>query len=149
MNTFLDKPHTTIKINSKYNTPYRMFGVECGKGWENLYKPVLERVDEINNENPEDDPIEVRQVKEHFGELSIYLSRYTDELMEMILDAGRKSRHVCEQCGKSTDGRTVDGWIYQLCDECYDKHINRLNKVFNSYEDKLKSREENISKETD
>lgn len=121
------KPHTTIEISSKYNTPYRMFGIECGKGWKNLYQPILDRVEEINESS--DDSIEVTQVKEKFGRLEIYLNKYTDELLDMINEASEASGHICEECGEPAEPTKVGGWIYQLCDKCYGKFKDRTEKI--------------------
>lgn len=133
---------------SKLKTPYELFGVECGKGWESLYQPILDKVEEINKKDP-DNPIEILQIKEKFGQLMIYLSRYTPELTEMCMDASEKSNHICEECGKPAEPRTCDYWIYQLCDECYEKFKVEQLKKLESYESKLKHGEQDFHQETD
>ena len=128
-------------------TPYELFGIECGKGWRSLYQPILNRVNEINESV--EDHIEITQVKEKFGRLEIYLDRYTDELLAMIKEASEASSHVCEECGEPAETTEVGGWIYQLCDKCYDNFKERTNKILESYEIKSARREENISQETE
>lgn len=84
--------------------------VECNDGWKDLYGPVLAAADELN--------VGVRQVKEKFGELRIYLDGGPDWLREMAYRMGDLSNHVCEVCGK--DGRKINdnGWIKVRCEEC-------------------------------
>jgi hypothetical protein len=109
---------------NKLKTPYELFGIECGKGWKPLYQPILDRVEEINKET--DDKIFITQVKEKFGRLEVYLSRYTDELMRMRNEASEKSSHICENCGKPAETMIVGGWYYPLCNYCYEKHLKKL-----------------------
>lgn len=108
-------------------TPYELFGIECGKGWKSLYQPILDRVEEINESGK--DRIEVTQIKEKFGRLDICLDRYTDELLSMINEASEASRHVCEECGEPAEPTNVGGWVYQLCDKCYEKFKDRTEKI--------------------
>ena len=136
-----------MEISNKYNTPYRMFGVECGKGWKKLYQPILDRVKEINESD--EDGIEVTQVKEKFGRLEIYLDKYTDELTDMIKKASEASGHLCEECGEPAEPTEVGGWTYQLCDKCYKKFQDKTNKILKSYEHQFEQREENIGQEID
>jgi hypothetical protein len=123
-------------------TPYELFGIECGKGWRSLYQPILDKIKEINESS--DDRIEVTQVKEKFGRLEIYLDRYTDELLDMINEASEASGCMCEECGEPAEPSEVGGWIYQLCDKCYDKYLNKTKEILKSYEHQLEQREENI-----
>lgn len=128
---------------NKLKTPYELFGIECGKGWKSLYQPILDRIEEINKDN--EDKIEVLQVKEKFGQLTIYLSRYTDELRGMTIKASEKSNHICEDCGKPSEPKMKDGWIYQLCNKCFDKFKQQQNKIIKSYESEFEQREENLN----
>ena len=128
-------------------TPYELFGIECGKGWRSLYQPILDRIEEINESS--DDRIEVTQVKEKFGRLEIYLDRYTDELLAMIKDASEVSGRMCEECGEPAEPTEVGGWIYQLCDKCYEKYLNKTKEILKSYEHQFEQREENIGQEID
>ena len=101
--------------------PYELYGIECREGWKSLYQPILDRVNEYNDKN-ESEPIEIHQVKEKYGGLRIYLSKYTDELRQMINDAEEKSYKTCEVCGKAINKPIVkNNWIYTECEECYNK----------------------------
>ena len=108
----LEKRKNEPKVEPKW--PYELFGIECGKGWEKLYKPILDYAAEHN--------IEVHQVKEKFGQLRIYLSSYDNTVRKMIDDAEEKSYNTCEVCGKYIDKPIVENhWIYPQCEECHTK----------------------------
>ena len=134
------------KQMNKLKTPYELFGIECGKGWGSLYQPILDKVEEINKEDP-DNPIEVLQVKEKFGQLIICLNRYTPELTEMCMDASEKSNYICEECGERSEPRMDKGWIYQMCDKCYEKFKNEQLKKLKCYENKFEHGEQNLDQE--
>ena len=127
---------TPIRVNWKPyeppKEPYELFGIECGKGWKSLYQPVLDKVAEYNQGKPEEEQIEIQQVKEKFGGLRIYLSYYTKELDKMVDEAEEKSFKICESCGKpgKTRGR---GWIYTLCDDCW-KKLKANRKKYEDYD---------------
>ena len=100
---------------------YELFGVECGKGWESLYKPLMEYIEEYNHTHT-DKPIEIHQVKEKFGGLRFYTNFTDEKLREMIRKAEEKSFNTCEICGKYIDKPIVENhWIYPQCEECHTK----------------------------
>ncbi len=97
-------------------TPFELFGLEVGKGWLPLVEPIVNRIQELNEQGAD---IEIVQVKEKWGELCIYLSSYTPELKAMVDEATRKSVSICENCGKPA--QRVWGnyhWVYTLCPKC-------------------------------
>lgn len=104
-------------------TPYELFGIECGDGWKKLYQPVIEAVKKYNQEHPFDSVLmAIDQIKEKFGGLRIYLNFYTDEIRDMIAKAEEESYHTCELCGKHIDKPIVKNhWIYPMCEECFNK----------------------------
>ena len=113
----LEEMRNKPKVEPKW--PYELFGIECGKGWEKLYQPILDYAVEHN--------IEVHQVKEKFGQLRIYLSFYDDTVRKMIDDAEKKSYNICEVCGKYIDKPIVENhWIYPQCEECHTKKNNEI-----------------------
>ena len=115
------------------STPYDLFGIECGKGWESLYQPILDRIDEINKETGKN--IVPTQIKEKFGRMEFYLSEPTPELNEMIQEASEKSSHICEKCGKPAESiKESDGWIYPFCDECYKKYCEYFKEIRGEYQ---------------
>ena len=133
---------------NKLKTPYELFGIECGEGWKDLYQPILDKIYEINKETGKN--IVPTQIKEKFGRLEVYLNETTPELTAMIQEASEKSSHVCENCGKPAEAiKESDGWIYQFCDECYNKYCEHFKEIIESYENQFESREENISEKID
>jgi ribosomal protein L37AE/L43A len=106
------------KEEPKY--PYELFGVECGEGWKKLYQPIIDYVTKYNETN--EDKIDIHQIKEKFGALRIYLSKYNEEVRQMIDDAEEISYYTCEDCGKYIKKPiVVNHWIYPLCNDCYRK----------------------------
>lgn len=99
-------------------TCYELFGIECGEGWKKIYQPVIDEVKAYNDGKPEAEHIKINQIKEKFGGLRIYLSKYTEKLEKMIDEAEEKSFHICEYCGKPGKVRGR-GWIYTLCEDCW------------------------------
>jgi hypothetical protein len=57
----------------------------------------------------------VRQVKEKFGALRVYLGREDPRISALVEFAEYHSSKVCEQCGAPGTLRT-DGWMRTLCD---------------------------------
>jgi hypothetical protein len=115
---------TEYKIikDKETNTPFYLFGIECGLGWIDLIKPVIDYIDIYNKHaETEDDKIEVTQIKEKYGTLRIYVSHGTKKLFELIDTAEEESALTCERCGsKKNIGRTV-GYIETICHNCIKK----------------------------
>ena len=57
------------------------------------------------------------QVKEKFGTLRFYMTRYTDEIRELISSAETLSSVTCEECGSPGEEKG-GGWIRTLCNPC-------------------------------
>ena len=101
--------------------PYEMFGIECGKGWESLYTPIMEWIEKYNEENP-GDVITITQIKEKFGALSFYVDKYPEERHDLILAAEKDALNVCETCGtRENVGMTCDNWYRTICLDCLQK----------------------------
>ena len=127
------------KVEPKYS--YELFGIECDKGWEKLYKPILDYIEEYNKDKKGDDEIEVHQIKEKYGGLCIYLSKYTEELRQMINKAEAESYHTCDICGKHINKPIVeDYWIYPMCKECFDGMNERREKAMEEVARKIKEK---------
>lgn len=99
----------------KRATPFDAYGVECGKGWEKLYKPLIERCHA--------EGVAIAQIKEKFGGLRFYIGptdKDTEVLRAAIWAAEERSFEVCEQCGaEGVDVSTRGpGWIQTLCASC-------------------------------
>ena len=104
---------------NKYDLPIELFGIECGEGWECLYGPIIEWIENYNSNKPKEEQIEIHQIKEKFGGLRFYCNFYTDELIEIIRNAEKESFRTCEFCGtKENVGHTVSGWYTTCCEKC-------------------------------
>ncbi len=89
------------------------WGCECGDGWINILDEACEKLSKI-------DGICFVQIKEKFGDLTIYLNQYNDDVDKILDKAVERSRVTCEVCGK--DGKRRGGrWIQVLCDLCDSK----------------------------
>ena len=64
--------------------PFELFGIECDRGWERLYKPVIDGINEYNKAHPEEEGIEIYQIKEKWGNLCIYVSSAPKEIWDLI-----------------------------------------------------------------
>lgn len=105
--------------------PYELFGIECGKGWHSLLKPIFDYIEKYNQDKTEEDKIKIQQIKEKFGGLRVYTNFHTDELDEIISNAEDESFSTCETCGtKKNVGSTV-GWMSTCCKDCVIKHAEK------------------------
>lgn len=127
---------------SKYDEipidPYTLFGVECGKGWECLYRPIFDYIEKYNQDKDEGEKIVPFQVKEKWARLEFYTNFTTDELQTLIDNAYNESKFVCEECGSRVDvGTVLDGWMYTTCLDCLKKDVKRCGyaKLWHRNED--------------
>lgn len=126
--------------------PYEMFGIECDKGWESLYRPIMKWIEKYNEEHP-DSVITITQIKEKFGGLRFYWSADNitkedeDKLHEMVRDAEADSYNVCETCGtRENVGITVGGWYRTICLDCLQKLL--ANPQYYKVEDRWKKNDD-------
>lgn len=68
--------------------------------------------------------IEITDIKEKFGGMDINFSGGDDVIIQLMIDAGKESRHICEFCSyphaKQTSMKSI-GWIFTICDRCYNE----------------------------
>lgn len=100
-------------------TPYELFGIECGEGWKEALKPIFAYIEEYNKNNEE--KIEIHQIKEKFGGLRCYCNFVTNELNEIIRNAEYECSNTCELCGSKENVGTTLGWITTCCEDCVKK----------------------------
>lgn len=99
--------------------PYELFGIECGKGWHELLKPIFDYVTEYNKDKDVEHRMEIHQIKEKFGELCVYLNFYNDEIDAIIEQAEEEASTTCELCGsKENVGMAYEGWLTTECHDC-------------------------------
>lgn len=103
----------------------RLFDFECGDGWFDLLKELIERLkaileDRNNRIDPDEDfPMVVNQVKEKYGTLRFYMSCSTDRMDDAIEEAEKKSANTCENCGKPGTLGQKNHWYMVRCEECW------------------------------
>lgn len=81
-----------------------------GRGWA----PLIHRV--YNTREAIGAPVGIIQVKEKFGGLRIYAEYLNKELEEVIIEVGKESLHICEQCGEAGQLRKIDDRYITACD---------------------------------
>jgi hypothetical protein len=118
----LDSKEYKLVRDESDNTPFYLFGIECGFGWLNLIKPIIRYIDVYNHsKESEEDKISILQIKEKYGELRIYVSHGTKELFDMIDRAEKESRNTCEICGSEKNIGCTLGYIQTICHDCIKK----------------------------
>ena len=103
-----------FKRFSKLFAPDCMF-IECGGGWYNLLWHVFIQLERTLSP---DSHFAVRQVKEKFGLLRIYVFAGNEATGKLTHQAEADSRTICERCGKSGKLRKVWHMVATLCDDC-------------------------------
>lgn len=94
---------------------------ECGKGWYPLLKELIEDLIALGWDK------KICQVKEKFGGLRFYINSGTDEIYERISKAENDSYEICERTGNPGKLRQDIGWWTTLCDEEYQKVLEKRN----------------------
>lgn len=90
-------------------------------GWSKLVENMLVGMKDYNNYNPSFKVPKIFQIKEKFGELRIY-SNYSDQPYRgFIRQAEKASSEICQVTGMPGRQRNINGWIFTLCDEEYNK----------------------------
>lgn len=93
------------------------FGIECGNGWYDLLDKLFQDIVKICEEKELPIP-KITQIKEKFAALCFYVESADSEIFELIHEAERVSRTVCETCGKPGNVKNVKGWYITICDNC-------------------------------
>lgn len=143
----LEQKYNHLFQTNENGIPLR--GIECGKGWEQHIIQLLETFDwhtknNIYIENPDTNSsrkfipkpegknfIKIFQIKEKFGSARVYYSfdnpRLTDMLATAVGVFEGKCQLTCQDCGKLQHNcirKSDNGWIYCLCDDCFNTFIN-------------------------
>ncbi len=100
-----------------------VFGIDTGDGWFNLIDVLFTELEKITKGGI----LHVDQVKEKYGELTIYLNTDNELAFKLVSNAEKISREICENCGRP--GKTYDdGWVVTLCPKCRIEYKNRKMK---------------------
>jgi hypothetical protein len=110
---------------------FPMFGFECGNGWFELLKDLLNEMRQLCEHTK--NKIRVSQIKEKYGTLRFYWDNVTEfedgiECAENALfmateRAGGVSGEICEECGKPGKLRRPNYWYFTACEDCFSKHM--------------------------
>lgn len=92
---------------------------ECGNGWFDLLWQLSARLEAALMALPETErrTYAPTNVKEKFGGLRFYLTRYTPEMERAISQAEGQSIRTCEECGKPGARLEAGGVIRTRCAE--------------------------------
>lgn len=98
-------------------------------GWRIAFGDMM--VEEIDQQlKKEGDDVrnnyQVFQIKEKFGELRWY-DNGSAEIDRIISKYSVISANVCVYCGKPDVPVHIKGWIYPVCEDCYNKHNHGTN----------------------
>lgn len=94
---------------------------QCDDGWYGLIWDMLYDIEEeFKKNNVCLHTLHILQIKEKHGELCLHLSSYPGNTIKIIDDYGKKSKKVCEYCGKdgSVKRSAKDKTLKALCDNC-------------------------------
>jgi len=82
-------------------SPLTDWGIECRIGWKKIVQRLCGDLEAMIAALPEAERKEYRatQVKQKFGTLRFYMSRYTDAMTKRIEQAENETMTVCELCG--------------------------------------------------
>ena len=100
------------------------FGIEHGDGWYGLSRRFAEIAEPFCLKTGS----YVKQQKEKYGALVIYLSGYNDEVDAAIAAAEDASETVCEQCGAPAKISESAGWVSTVCADCGSPAMSYFNR---------------------
>ena len=92
---------------------------ECGSGWYPLLEQLIRDLIALGWGR------QVCQIKEKFGGLRFYITEGSDAVYARISQAEKESYQTCEVTGKPGQLRTDIGWWTTLCDEEYQKILEK------------------------
>lgn len=113
------------------------WGIDCDKGWNSLIEEAMDSLNFLEKTTGLE--FVIKQVKEKFGQLTIYYVPYDNGNCSLspeektichniansiISNAQNKSSNMCEKCGNYAETLRHNGWIYTVCDEHKEKIIS-------------------------
>ena len=91
------------------NTPWELFGVECGRGWSWIVTGLLQAA--------LDEGVIPTQVKEKFGGLRFYYYGGSEKFEKLVEFAEALAEKTCEVCGEPGQMMYDGYWQQTLCPE--------------------------------
>jgi hypothetical protein len=120
------------KLYRQYSLPMTetcmCWGFDICNGWYDIIKELSIGIENLNDTIYTEEPVEAVQVKEKFGGLRFYVSRYDYDVETLIQKAELKADSTCEYCGKVGELRQT-GWVKTMCDGCFDKWKEEREKI--------------------
>jgi hypothetical protein len=87
-------------------------GFEFGDGWLPIIKEMFDELVVLTKDTPK---FRINQIKEKFGQLTVYFSGGNEAIKEAIDRAEVKCYETCDRCGDKGVMRN-DDWIKVRCD---------------------------------
>lgn len=113
----IDK-YTFIHPDPTLQNNLMAFGFEVGDGWLPLVIELCDKIQAIIDKNPKKyKDFEFTQVKSKYAELTVYVSRYYEEILDLINEYSKKSEKICELCGKPATVVNIHDWYWAVCPE--------------------------------
>lgn len=100
-------------------------GIECGEGWYDVIKELFQ---DLADATTNDGEIAITQIKEKFGQLTVYCLGYS-LAVESIDRAQEKASHICELCGSNNARNAFCDTLHRryqtLCQICEKRREGR------------------------
>jgi len=120
------KEYSFISPDPELQRNLTAFGFEIRDGWLSLLEELFDKIQELVDNDPQYNALEVVQVKEKYGELRIYINAYWEVIEDLINEYTRKSKHICEWCGEKGKLHNDNGWLTTLCNKCHEKRLESM-----------------------
>ena len=120
------KNYTFISPDPTLQSNLMALGWDCGQGWYPLIEELFDKIQKLVDNNSKYNALEIIQVKEKYGELKVYTNAYWEVIEDLIDKYTRKSKHICEWCGKKGKLHNDNGWLTTLCNKCHKEKLNKM-----------------------
>ena len=114
---------------------------EIPRGWKLAFgESFTAELDAVLLSEQIKDQFYLEQVKEKYGQLTIYYRPCNDKIDQVIDKYSYLSENICLVCGRPDVPITEDGWICPLCKKCFDNdkrwdelYANKEGRMADSY----------------
>ena len=94
------------------------WGIECADGWFDLIETIFKLINWELKHDDKCEPVEVKQIKEKFGQLRFYYAGGNEAISNYVTFAESFSGLICEKCGNKARLDNSSGWYSTLCNGC-------------------------------
>ena len=96
-------------------------------GWIIAFGEMMcEEIREALLENDLLNSFRIDQLKEKYGSMRLYHHGGNRKADDIINKYSILSENICSCCGRPDSGSTKSGWIYPVCEECWNENQQRL-----------------------